>query len=52
MKAIDDFNTSYPATLGTSHQGVERSGLEAELAALCGTETQSGKLQVSKTLIA
>ena len=47
MHAIEVFNTRHPQTLGASQEGVERSGLEADLAALCGTETEPGKLQVS-----
>ena len=47
MHAIEVFNATHPQTLGTSQEGVERSGLEADLAALCGTETEPGKLQVS-----
>ena len=47
MHAIEVFNARHPQTLGTSQEGVERSGLEADLAALCGTETEPGKLQVS-----
>ncbi|CAN0288631.1 unnamed protein product [Ascophyllum nodosum] len=46
MHAIEVFNARHPQTLGTSQEGVERSGLEADLAALCGTETEPGKLQV------
>ena len=48
MHAIGVFNVRHPQTLGTSQEGVERSGLEADLAALCGTETESGRLQVSE----
>ena len=47
MHAIEVFNARHSQTLGTSQKGVERSGLEADLAALCGTETEPGRLQVS-----
>ncbi|CAN0197971.1 unnamed protein product [Ascophyllum nodosum] len=46
MHAIEVFNARHSQTLGTSQKGVERSGLEADLAAFCGTETEPGRLQV------
>ena len=47
MHAIEVFNAKHSQTLGTSQEGVERSALEADVAALCGTETEPGRLQVS-----
>lgn len=47
MQSINGFNARYSATLEVSQEAVERSGRDVTLAALCGTKTESGKLQVS-----